>query len=242
MQEILFISDLHLSESSPHITDLFLQFVATRAPKADVLYILGDFFDAWVGDDDTSELSLTCIHALQRLRKNATDIYFMHGNRDFLVGDTFAEQSGARLQADPSVIDLFGTPTLIMHGDLLCTDDVKYQQARQMVRSAAWQSDFLSKDLAARKQLAEQYRQASGEHKSMEAKDIMDVDPQTVAQYMQTHHTHQLIHGHTHRPNVHTFELANAPATRYVLAQWQETGSVLCWTEQGPNVETITAR
>jgi len=241
MQEALFISDLHLSASTPHITELFLKFLHERAIKADVLYILGDFFDAWVGDDDSSELSQTCIQALNSLSAH-TELYFMHGNRDFLIGDTFLQHCGAHLQADPSVIDLFGTPTLLMHGDLLCTDDVKYQQARLMVRAPEWQADFLSKDLATRKHLAEQYRQASGEHTAMEAKDIMDVNPQAVEAAMQHHQTQRLIHGHTHRPGVHTVNLPPTVGHRHVLAQWLTTGSVLCWNAQGPTVETITHR
>jgi UDP-2,3-diacylglucosamine hydrolase len=222
------------------MTTLFLQLLKNRANKAAQLYILGDFFDAWIGDDDDTPLIHECTQALKACSNN-TELFLMHGNRDFLMGEQFAQNAGMTLLSDSHIISFLKTKALIMHGDQLCTDDVKYQQARTMVRSPQWQQQFLSQDLATRRVQAEQYRQASGEHQSMQAADIIDVNQDAVEQAMLDANVTTLIHGHTHRPAAHQFQLQQQSATRYVLAPWEtDTGFFLSWTAKGFRSEQLT--
>ncbi|MGM8225746.1 UDP-2,3-diacylglucosamine diphosphatase [Cellvibrio sp. ARAG 10.3] len=218
----LFISDLHLHESRPAVTEAFYQFLRERAGNAEALYILGDFFDAWIGDDDDSPLNAATAHELRQLSDQGTAIFLMHGNRDFLLGEAFATAAGARLLVDPTLIDLYGQPTLLMHGDILCTRDTEYQAFRQQVRSAAWQQQILSQPLAARRALAAQIRAQSKSMNSIKAEDIMDVTPDEVVRVMQAHGVRQLIHGHTHRPARHPLMIDGAPAERIVLGDWHD--------------------
>jgi UDP-2,3-diacylglucosamine hydrolase len=229
MAEQLFIADLHLSAQRPDTLALFLRFVHQRAAKADTLYILGDLFDAWVGDDDDSALAEQVRAALAQLTRGGTALYILHGNRDFLLGEDFLNATGAQLLDETAVVDLDGQPTLLMHGDLLCSDDSDYQQARLMLRSPAFIQDFLARPLAERVALAAEYRKRSGEATSLKAEDIMDVNDLTVADYLRHHDVLRLIHGHTHRPGWHEYEVAGRMAERWVLGEWHhDHGDVLC--------------
>jgi UDP-2,3-diacylglucosamine hydrolase len=226
---VLFISDLHLDESRPQIVGLFQQFLRTEARSAQALYILGDLFESWIGDDDDSALVLSVAQALHETARSGVSICFMHGNRDFLLGADYARLAGMTLLADPQVIELNGERTLIMHGDTLCTDDVEYQKFRALVRDPRWQAQFLAKPLAERRAFAAQARGESRKHTAMAKAEIMDVNAGAVASAMRTHGVHRLIHGHTHRSATHRFELDGQPAERIVLGDWYEQSSVLTW-------------
>jgi UDP-2,3-diacylglucosamine hydrolase len=238
--EILFISDLHIAWDKPEITQRFLNFLDNRANKASTLYILGDLFDAWVGDDDFSPPNPLIRESLKRLAESGTKIYFQQGNRDFLLGSKFCQDAGIIPLNDPVVVDLFGVPTLLMHGDLLCTDDLPYQEFRSKSRSPEWQENVLSKPLFVRLLAARWYRVRSHFHKRKKSQEIMDVNQATVEQTMKEHHCLQLIHGHTHRPNVHNFEIYGKSAQRYVLAAWTKSkGEALVWDENGCRTEAL---
>jgi UDP-2,3-diacylglucosamine hydrolase len=236
---ILFISDLHLSAERPDITSLFIQFLDHEARQAEALYILGDLFEAWLGDDMVLPEYTKAIASMKALSDSGVPLYMMHGNRDFLLGDAFATQSGATLLDDPSVIDLYGQPTLLLHGDTLCTDDVPYQQFRAMVRDPAWQQAILARSPADRLALAKQYRELSQTETGNKAEDIMDVNQQAVEQLMQGKGIYRMIHGHTHRPAVHDFVIDTQPAQRIVLGDWYEQGSVLRCNADGCELQGI---
>ena len=227
----LFISDLHLDDSRPEITDLFLDFLKRDAVQAEALYILGDFFEAWVGDDDDSELGKKVTQAIRTLSDQGVPVFFMRGNRDFLIGADFAKRAGLQILPDPCVLELYGKPTMLMHGDLLCTDDVAYQAFRTQVRSDAWQTQFLSQPLATRIAFAAQARAASKQHQSglmnEQQENIMDVTQATVQSLMQRYGVNRLIHGHTHRPAIHQFYINDTSSQRVVLGDWYSQGSVL---------------
>ena len=218
----LFISDLHLDEKRPDIFRAFLHFLENTAKNAEALYVLGDLFEAWVGDDDDANLARQSIAAFRRLADSGTALYFLHGNRDFLLGERFAEETVGTLLNDPCKIDLYGTPTLLMHGDSLCTADTEYQKLRLQLRSSNWQQQLLSQPLAARRQLAEQLRMASSEATSNKAEDIMDVTPDEVAKALAEYNCTRLIHGHTHRPARHALTVHGKPAERIVLGDWDQ--------------------
>ena len=220
----LFISDLHLHESRPQITRAFFHFLHTQAINAESLYILGDFFDAWIGDDDDAELPQQVANELLALTRNGVTIYFMHGNRDFLLGDSYAKKSGMIIIPEGTVIDLYGTATLLVHGDALCTDDKDYQAFRAMVRSAQWQQQVLAQPLAARRALAAQLRDKSQSMNSLKAADIMDVTPAEVVKQMEEAKVQVMIHGHTHRPAKHSLVVNGKNATRWVLGDWGDSG------------------
>lgn len=223
----LFISDLHLSEDQPAVTEGFFRFLAERAAGAEALYILGDFFDAWIGDDDDSALPREVARRVARLARDGTRVFLMHGNRDFLMGPRYAEACGAELLPDPSVINLYGTPALLMHGDSLCTDDAEYMAFRQKVRTSEWQAEVLGMPLDKRRELAASMREQSTSMNSNKARDIMDVAPEEVRRAMRRADTPLLIHGHTHRPARHPVELDGAPAERIVLGDWHSHGWAL---------------
>jgi len=223
----LFISDLHLDSARPEITALFLRFLREEATDAEALYILGDLFEAWVGDDEPGEPATSVRAALRELVDNGTPVSLMRGNRDFLYGSRFAAESGARLLPDPAVITLYGEPTLLMHGDLLCTEDTAYQTFRAMVRNPAWQEQFLAQPLAARQEFAAKARAASKQHQSGAMESIMDVTPAEVEATMTRHGVSRLIHGHTHRPAIHPLTVNQRRAQRIVLGDWYTQGSVL---------------
>ena len=223
----LFISDLHLDETRPRIVELFEGFLATEARRADALYILGDLFEAWIGDDDDAPLPARVASALKALSDSGAPVYFIAGNRDFLLGEHYARRAGMTVLDDGTVVDLYGMPTLLLHGDTLCTDDAAYLAFRKLVRDPAWQRQFLSQPLAMRRAFAHQARNASREHTSQAAMAIMDVNQEAVEAALRDAHVGRMIHGHTHRPAIHDFELDGAPSQRIVLGDWYEQGSVL---------------
>jgi UDP-2,3-diacylglucosamine hydrolase len=224
---VLFVSDLHLDASRPAITALFLDFLAGEARQAEALYILGDLFEAWVGDDDPGEPGASVCAALQALAAGGVPVYLMRGNRDFLYGQAMAERCGAMLLPDPCVVSLHGRPTLLMHGDLLCSDDTAYQAFRRQVRDPAWQANFLAQPLAARQAFAAQARAASRQHQSGVSEMITDVTPATVESTLAAYGVDRLVHGHTHRPAIHALTVNGQPAVRVVLGDWYDQGSVL---------------
>ncbi len=218
----LFISDLHLHESRPQITRAFFQLLQTQTKDLEALYILGDFFDAWIGDDDDALLNAQVAGELKKLSARGTRLFLMHGNRDFLIGNQFATQAGARLIAEGTLINLYGTPTLLLHGDSLCTGDLDYMKFRHQVRSAQWQQQILAQPLSTRRALAAQMREKSQTMNSLKADDILDVTPSEVIRVMQEAGVTRLIHGHTHRPARHALQVKGVPAERIVLGDWHE--------------------
>lgn len=218
----LFISDLHLEESRPDISAALFDFLDRNHGKADELYILGDLFEVWIGDDSATELSNSVAAALNTFAKAGTMVYLMHGNRDFLLGDEYAANCGATLIHEPCNIDTAIGKVLLMHGDSLCTDDRDYQQFRQLVRSPAWQQEFLAKPLAERQAFADQARNQSKAATADKASAIMDVNQQAVEQCMSLANIKTLIHGHTHRPAVHN--LPAQESQRVVLGDWDSQG------------------
>ena len=229
----LFISDLHLSQERPGITRLFINFLETIATQATSLYILGDLFEVWLGDDMILPDYHQPIAALNKLSQCDTNIYIMYGNRDFLMKETFENMSGATIIHEPHIIDLYGTPTLLLHGDTLCTDDIEYQKFRAMVRNPQWQTEMLAKSPAERLAMAKKFREISKTETAHKANEIMDVNQAAVETTMLEHGVLQLIHGHTHRPAEHDFILRNQPARRIVLGDWYQSGNYLSFDENG---------
>ncbi len=230
---ILFISDLHLSFDKPEITRHFVHFLQTRARQAKTIYILGDLFDAWVGDDDFTAPNAQIRRELKRLTDSGVTVYLQRGNRDFLIGERFARGTGVILLDDYAVIDLEGEKTLLTHGDLLCSDDVAYQTFRTKSRTLEWQQNVLSKPLWLRLIAARWYRIRSFFHKQKKSDYVMDVNQNTVENLMQKYQCTRLIHGHTHRPARHEFNLNGQKAQRFVLSAWNdEGGSVLCFEDK----------
>jgi UDP-2,3-diacylglucosamine hydrolase len=235
----LFISDLHLDPARPDITSQALAFLETETRGADALYILGDLFEAWVGDDDPEPEKRRVIAALKRLTDAGLACYFMHGNRDFLVGEGFAAESGCTLLSDPTIVDMYGTPVMLMHGDTLCTDDHEYQNFRLMVRNPDWQRMMLARPLAERLALARHLRETSAASMAGKSMEIMDVNEDAVAEAMREHGVYTLLHGHTHRPGVHSFVTDERGAMRIVLGDWYTQGSALYWDEDGFALRTL---
>lgn len=236
-----FIADLHLDDARPHITKLFEQYLTdTIAHQADALYILGDLVEAWVGDDDDAELPGRIARAIHGVADTGVPVYFMRGNRDFLLGTTFAQRADMTLIPEDWVVhDIQGTPTLLMHGDTLCTDDVEYQQVRARVRTAQWQHQVLAMPLEQRRQLAAQSRDESRDHTGASTETIMDVNAAAVAETMRETGVTRLIHGHTHRPAIHEGELDGQAAQRIVLGDWYEHGSVLWVTPESVDLQGL---
>jgi len=237
MQPVLFISDLHLHSSRPDITRLFIDFLQNEAGEASALYILGDLFEFWIGDDDNREEYGEVIEQLKQLTSTGTPVYFMCGNRDFLVGEDFSKQTGCIILDDPSVINLFGENVLLMHGDTLCTDDQDYQAFRAEVRSEAWQANVMSMPIDERIEYFQSLREASRKSIQEKATEIMDVNQTAVEKSMRDSGVSTLIHGHTHRPDIHHFLIDNQPARRIVLGDWYDQGSVLVCDEAGFRLE-----
>ncbi len=230
----LFISDLHLCPSRPHINRLFLDFLAGPAQQAEALYMLGDLFEYWAGDDDLDDpFNASICAALQELSKSGVPVFFMAGNRDFLAGEGFARAAGLALLPEPVALDLYGTATLLMHGDTLCTDDDAYQAFRAEVRSPDWQQDFLALPLPRRKSQIEALRRESEAQKCIKPSQIMDVNAAAVLQALTLHRCDRLIHGHTHRPARHELVLEGRPCERWVLQDWYETGGYLSCDASG---------
>ncbi len=230
----LFIADLHLDVVRPQILELFENYLASdEVRRADALYILGDLVEAWIGDDDDAELPQRIAAATRAVRDAGVPAYFMVGNRDFLLGQAFATRAGMTLLDDGIVHRIHGRPTLLMHGDVLCTDDVAYQAVRRQVRAPEWQAQFLSMPLQARRAFAAKAREDSKAHTSSTIESIMDVNAEAVAEAIRKAGVARLIHGHTHRPAVHRFDLDGKPAERIVLGDWYEHGSVLRVDDEG---------
>ncbi|HCB0992313.1 TPA: UDP-2,3-diacylglucosamine diphosphatase [Klebsiella variicola subsp. variicola] len=223
----LFIADLHLQTEEPAITAGFLRFLQGEARQADALYILGDLFEAWIGDDDPNPLHQQIAAAIKAVVDAGVPCYFIHGNRDFLVGQRFARQSGMLLLAEEERLDLYGREVLIMHGDTLCTDDPGYLAFRAKVHTPWIQRLFLALPLLIRRRIAARMRADSKAANSSKSMDIMDVNPQAVVDVMERHHVQWLIHGHTHRPAVHELQANGQPAWRVVLGAWHSEGSMV---------------
>jgi len=238
-EEILFISDLHLAAERPRMIDLFAAFVDEIAGGADMLYILGDFLEYWVGDDDPASGLQPVFDAMERLHAAGTSVRFMHGNRDFLIGDDLAARCHFEIIPDPTVEILHGERTLLMHGDLLCTDDIEYQKFRAMVRSPAWITDVLSRTVEQRLAFAGSLRDTSRQAVAEKSAYIMDVNQQAVEAFMREQNTRLLIHGHTHRPGIHEFSLDGTAAQRIVLGDWYDGGSYLRLGPQGPEMKQL---
>lgn len=223
----LFVSDVHLDASAPEATEQFLAFLATAAARAQALYILGDLFEAWVGDDDADPEKERVCAALRTLSVRGVACFALHGNRDFLLGAGFSARSGCRLLRDPVVAQFDAERVLLTHGDALCTDDHAYQELRTVVRDPAWQRRYLALPRAHRELLADEVRAGSRRHTARTVPYIMDVNAAAVAAAFRAAQVRRMIHGHTHRPGVHQLEVDGAPAQRIVLGAWYEQGSYL---------------
>lgn len=227
MSATLFISDLHLDPSRPGMVRLFLRFLEDHGRDCGPLYILGDLFEVWIGDDNEVPEYRSVLDALRRCTDTGMPIFVMHGNRDFLLGEGFAGRTGCNLLPDPTVISPAGERLLLMHGDTLCTGDRDYQEFRRRVRTPAWRSQFLSKTIEERRRIAGELREGSQTATGNKSAEIMDVDPHAVEQAFRSYGVHHLIHGHTHRPGIHSLTVDNTPVRRFVLGDWYRQGSVL---------------
>lgn len=244
----LFISDLHLDSTRPAITELFGRFLRREAKSAEALYVLGDLFEAWVGDDDPSETGAYVASGLKEVADAGVPVYFIRGNRDFLLGQDYASRAGFRVLPDPAVVVLYGKPILLMHGDLLCTDDVAYQAFRTQTRNPAWQAQFLSQPLQARLAFAAQARAASQVHQAklreggndVRFETVTDVTPATVEATFARFGIDTMIHGHTHRPALHDLQVNERECKRIVLGDWYEQGSVLRVDASGFRLESLS--
>ncbi len=264
----LFVSDLHLDAARPRLVALFLDFLRDEAAHADALYILGDLFEYWVGDDDPQSVGSEVADGLSALARTGAPVHFLRGNRDFLLGAGYVARAGFAILPDPCVIDLYGRPTLLMHGDLLCTDDADYQAFRRQTRNPAWQEEFLAQSLDARIAFAQRARAASIEHQrnvraahgcasgsalpsvaagagsagaagDMAREDITDVSTTTVENTFARYGVATMIHGHTHRPAIHNLAVGDQPRTRIVLGDWYEQGSVLRVDADGASLTSL---
>jgi UDP-2,3-diacylglucosamine hydrolase len=235
----LLISDLHLDASAPGIQQQFLAFLEGEARDARALYVLGDLFEAWLGDDDPAPAGREAVAALRALTRSGVPVYFMHGNRDFLVGRRFAAETGCTLLADGTVVELHGERVLLMHGDVLCTADASYQRLRRILRNPLVSFTLRNLPLAARRALGRRLRAGSQMHVGSTPSAIMDVTPEAVLEAMRYAGVRTLVHGHTHRPAVHAVDLDGAAARRIVLGDWYTQGSVLEWRDDGVELRTL---
>ena len=241
MLHSLFISDLHLSAKQPLSTQVFLRFMQYLAPKAEALYVLGDLFESWAGDDDLDDpFHQHITHALRTLSAGGTRLFIMHGNRDFLMTEKLASACQATLLPDPTLLNLYGTPTLLTHGDILCTGDAAYQDYRSQVHDPAWQQQFLSQPLAQRKAFIEQLRARSEDEKQHKSSKLMDVSDAAVSDLLREHCYPRLIHGHTHRLNRHLHTVDGHACERWVLGEWHEAGHALRCGTSGCEYLTVT--
>jgi UDP-2,3-diacylglucosamine hydrolase len=231
-----FISDLHLSENTPSVTEGFFEFLKTAAQELSHLYILGDLFEAWVGDDDDSQHAMSVMQKINHATRNGLEIFFIHGNRDFLCGQKFAEQSNLTLLPDPFFLNFFDQKIALSHGDNFCTEDLEYIKFKKEVRSEKWQQEFLQKPLDDRLNIASNMRDASQKNNSNKDISIMDVTPNAIQEFFVEHRIDLLIHGHTHRPNTHQIN----SGTRIVLGDWHKTGWCLTLDEQQQELKEFT--
>lgn len=240
MPHTLFISDLHLCAKRPHCAQVFLHFMLHTAPNAEALYILGDLFEYWAGDDDLGDpLHQQVIRTMRALVDGGTRLYIMHGNRDLLMGKALEQSSSATLLSDPTLIDLYGTPTLLSHGDGLCTDDAAYQVWRKQVHEAGWQQLFLAQPLAQRKSQIEQLRSRSESEKQTKSSEIMDVNANAVAELLREHGYPRLIHGHTHRAGHSLHHVDGHTCERWVLGDWDSKANALRCDSSGARWEIM---
>ena len=241
MEHSLFISDCHLCESRPHITHSFISFLKNTAKEAQALYILGDLFEYWAGDDSICVgKHREILTALKELSTQGTLVYLMHGNRDFLLDTAFANATGSAILPDPSLVSLYGQSVLLSHGDALCTDDIAYQTFRKEVRSAPWKAAFLNQPLQQRIAYIEQLRTKSEQEKSTKSMQIMDVNDGAVERLLaQYDYPPLFIHGHTHRPNRHSYSINGYTCERWVLGDWYEQGSYLRLDSDGCHAEKL---
>ena len=235
----LFISDLHLEADRADIGDQFLQFLSNECSEAEALYILGDLFEAWVGDDNPNAHYAVIRLAIRHLVDGGVPVYFMHGNRDFMIGRRFANETGVEILKDPYPITMYGQKALLSHGDAMCTDDTQYQRVRVMTRNPDWQASMLAKPLKERLRIATEARRQSLEQTINMSLDIMDVNKDEVERVIREYGVDVLLHGHTHRPDVHTVDLGNRRAKRIVLGDWYTQGSVLRWDMRGPKLQAM---
>lgn len=235
----LFISDLHLEADRPEIGAQFRSFLDGEARDAEALYILGDLFEAWLGDDDPNPYYTAMKAALRALVDRGVAVFFMHGNRDFMIGQQFAKETGIALLDDPHTIDLYGETVLLSHGDALCTDDVEYQTVRAMTRNPDWQAMMLRKSIEERIAFAVAARQQSLERGESMSDDIMDVNDDAVAALFRQYDVATLLHGHTHRPAVHHLDVDKKTRRRIVLGDWYEQGSVVRWNKEGAVLDSM---
>ncbi len=233
MNHTLFISDLHLQPERPDITENFRSFLKTQAIQADALYILGDLFEAWVGSDDCAEFNQSICQAILNLTQAGIPVYFMRGNRDFLIAHDFIKATGCRILPDPTKIDLYGISVLLTHGDMLCTQDPKHQRFRKFSQNPKYNFLFLKLPLFLRRWIARSLRQASRKHTSQLRDDAMDVDNSAVEELMRSHQVLQLIHGHTHRPAIHSLTIDHHAAQRIVLGDWEKQANALIYSANG---------
>jgi UDP-2,3-diacylglucosamine hydrolase len=233
---IAFISDLHISEAQSEIGEQFVDFLANRASKYKALYILGDLFEYWLGDDDINPYLNNIKNALLNYTKTGIPIYFIHGNRDFLIGERFSNETGIKILPDPTVIKINNEDILISHGDLFCTDDIVYQETRKLTRDPKWQNLMLRKSLEERKTFAFKAREKSKEYMKDLADDITDVNQSEIANTFKEFNLKTIIHGHTHRPATHNTRINNIDYKRIVLGDWYDQGSCLEWNDSGPNL------
>ncbi len=235
----LFISDLHLEAERPDIGKHFLQFLDSDAREAEELYILGNLFEAWVGDDDPNTHYFTIKRALRKLVDSSIPVYFMHGDRDFFVGKGFANETGVKILKDPHKLTMYGRKVLLSHGDKLCTDDVQYQKIRKMTHDPEWQAKMLARPLKDRLRISEEARRQSLEQTLNMSKEITDVNQGAVIEILRKNNADVLVHGHTHRPAVHDVDLGGRKAKRIVLGDWHKQGSVVRWDSRGPKLEAL---
>jgi len=235
----LFVSDLHCEASREDIGAQFRQFLRGEARGADALYILGDLFESWIGDDDPNPHYAAIKSELRTLCDSKVQVYFMHGNRDFMIGSAFAAETGVRLLPDPLIVDLYGERVLLSHGDAWCTDDHEYQALRAMTRNPQWQAAMLARPLSERQAIAARARAASKEQSATKSEAIMDVNPTAILEAFRTSGVATILHGHTHRPAIHELQIDGRTVRRIVLGDWYEQGSVLRWPPDGPSLDTL---
>jgi UDP-2,3-diacylglucosamine hydrolase len=235
----LFISDLHLDPAARGIQRQFLEFLEGEARSASALYILGDLFEVWLGDDDPAPASRTIVQSLRALTDAGVTCFVMHGNRDFLIGQRFCRETGARLIEDGTVVEIHGDRVLLLHGDVLCTDDMSYQRLRRIVRNPAVQWIFRHMSLARRRALAQKVREGSRMHVDTTEAQIMDVNAKAVANAFRESGVGTMIHGHTHRPAVHSLQVDGSPVKRIVLGDWYSQGSVLVRSASGFDLRSL---
>ncbi len=235
----LFISDLHLDASRPEIAEQFIEFLMDEAVGADALFILGDLFESWIGDDDPNPHYANITNELSALVNNGLPVFFMHGNRDFMIGDRFSMETGIQLLPDPFVVAIYGQDVLLSHGDRYCTDDAQYQAIRKMTRDPDWQAMMLQKPLAERQSIAAKAREDSKAHGESINEKITDVNIKAIEDAIREHKVKIMLHGHTHRPAVHEHLIDGEATKRIVLGDWYEQGSVVRWDENGAELRKL---